>query len=200
MIKAFIFDIGNVLLPFDFTIAVNKLSTKCKTLSESLVATCEPVKVAYESGQIGRDEFLKQIGGIIEYSGTDTEFVAAWEDIFTENVAMTALVRKLHGRYPLYLLSNTADIHLDYILRRYPHFASFTDGVYSYSAKFVKPHRAIYELAIRQFGVNPAETLFIDDLPQNIATARELGFQVFQYEYGKHEVLLEALRRARVEV
>src|SRR5438105_3697450 len=109
MIKAFIFDIGNVLLPFDFTIAVTKLASKCGDFSDALVAAWEPLKIAYETGQIDRAEFLRQSRMLMRYLGTDAEFVSAWEGIFTENLAMTELVRALHKRYPLYLLSNTGD-------------------------------------------------------------------------------------------
>ncbi len=56
MIKAIIFDIGNVLLPFDFTVALRKLKEKSDV--DSLMQAMEPVKFDYESGAIGRAEFL----------------------------------------------------------------------------------------------------------------------------------------------
>ena len=184
MIKAIIFDIGNVLLPFDFTVALRRLREKSDV--DSLMQAMEPVKFAYESGAIGRVEFLEQMRAVLHYTGTDEEFVAAWEDIFTENPAMMEFVRGVHGRYPLYLLSNTSDLHMDYLLRVYPVFELFKDGVYSYRAKCFKPDRRIYEIALGQFGVAAGETLFIDDLLPNVETAREMGLQAIHYDYRRH--------------
>ncbi len=101
--------------------------------------------------------------------------MAAWEDIFTPNEPMLALVEQLHGRFPLFLLSNTSDIHREYVFRRYPVFQRFTSGTYSYEAKASKPGHTIYEIAQRQLGLEPASTFFIDDLLPNIETAPRAG-------------------------
>ncbi len=125
--------------------------------------------------------------GVLHYEGTEAEFVAAWEDIFAENHAMLDSVRALHARYPLYLLSNTSDLHIEYVFTKYPAlFALFKDGVYSYRAKCFKPDRRIFEMALEQFGVAAGETLFIDDLQPNIAAARALGFETIHYDFSRH--------------
>lgn len=196
MIKAIVFDIGNVLLPFDFSVALRKLQQKSDV--ESLVQAMEPVKYAYESGKIGRAEFLEQIRGVLHYTGSEADFISAWEDIFTENKEMTGLVGALQGRYPLYLLSNTSDLHMDYVFRMYPHFEKFTDAVYSYKVKCFKPERRIYEIALEQFGVNAEECVFIDDLQPNIETALAMGFHAIQYDFRRHHDLTGELRRLGV--
>lgn len=191
MIEAFIFDIGNVLLPFDFSIALRKLEQKSGVALPA--EAMEPVRHAYESGRIGRADFLSQIREALQYEGSEAEFVAIWEDIFTENLAMSELVRALHPRHPLYLLSNTSDLHLDYIFRVYPVFQCFTDGVYSHLAKCMKPDRGIYETALRQLGVAAERTVFIDDMQANVDTALELGFRAIRYDYNRHEGFLQQL-------
>src|SRR5687768_6633602 len=197
-IHAIIFDIGNVLLRFDFNLAVQKLQSHCTPAGEKILDLIEPVKLAYEAGRMQRADFQAEVRAILTYTGTDEHFISAWEDIFTENNLMMELVRKLHSRLPLYLLSNTSDIHLDFIFQRYPIFQLFTDGVYSFKARASKPEREIYEIAERQFGVVPAETLFIDDLAVNIEAAREAGFQVHHYDMHHHERLLDQLREGGV--
>lgn len=198
MIKAFIFDIGNVLLPFDFSVALRKLKEHSEV--ESLVEAIEPVKFAYESGRIGRAEFVSKIRDVLNYTGSEAEFVEAWEDIFTENTPMLDLVRALKGRYPLYLLSNTSDLHMDYVFRRYPVFNLFDDAVYSYLAKCFKPDRRIYEIALERFGLVASETVFIDDLKANIEAALELGFNAIHYDFRNHGELDAELRRLGVEI
>lgn len=198
MIKAFVFDIGNVLLPFDFSVALRKLREKSDV--DSLLQAMEPVKSAYESGAIGRAEFLARMRAVLHYTGTDAEFVAVWEDIFTENRAMLDLVRALHREYPLFLLSNTSDLHMDYVTRKYPVFELFKDGVYSYRAKCFKPDRRIYEIALRQFGIDARETVFIDDLQPNVDAAQELGFHAIRYDYHRHGDLVGNLAALHVEI
>ena len=188
MINAFVFDIGNVLLSFDISIALRKLRENSDVCS--FVQAMEPVKHAYESGAIGRAEFLERMRAVLHYTGTEAELVAAWEDIFTENRAMLGLVRALHRGYPLFLLSNTSDLHMDYVTRKYPVLNMFKDGVYSYRAKCFKPDRRIFEIALAQFGVVANETVFIDDLQPNIDSARELGFQAIRYDCNRHDDLI----------
>lgn len=190
--KALIFDIGNVLLRFDFGLALRKLADHSTPVAEAIVELIEPVKAAYEGGRMTRADFQAEVRAIIRFSGTDADFITAWEDIFTENTPMVALVRQLHGRLPLYLLSNTSDIHVDFIFRQFPFFKLFDDAVYSYLVRASKPEPEIYEIARRQFNVTPEETLFIDDLLPNIQAAREAGFHAHHYHHDRHaEFLLE---------
>jgi putative hydrolase of the HAD superfamily len=200
MIRAFLFDIGNVLLRFDFNLALKKLALDPDPAAEKILELLEPIKVSYESGGMDRAEFQKQARAILRYTGSDAEFVCAWEDIFTENKPMVELVEKLHGRYPLYLLSNTSDLHVDYIFRQYPVFGLFTDAVYSYKVRAAKPHREIYEITQRQLGIKPEETFFIDDLLPNIETARAMGFHAHHYHHERHDALLAEIDTVGVKL
>jgi putative hydrolase of the HAD superfamily len=200
MIRAFLFDIGNVLLRFDFNLALQKLSRDPGDAAEKILELLDPVKAVYESGGMDRAEFQKQASAILKHTGTDEEFRCAWEDIFTENQPMIDLVEQLHGRYPLYLLSNTSDLHIDYVFARYPVFGLFNDAVYSYKVRAAKPHREIYEIAVKQLGITPTETFFIDDLLPNIETARELGFHSHHYHHDRHAELLDDIRAAGMEL
>jgi putative hydrolase of the HAD superfamily len=196
--KALIFDIGNVLLRFDFGLALRKLADHSTPAAEAILALIEPVKAAYEGGRMTRADFQAEVRAIIRFSGTDADFIAAWEDIFTENEPMVALVRQLHGRLPLYLLSNTSDIHVDFIFRRFPFFRLFDDAVYSYLVRASKPEPEIYEIARRQFNVTPSETLFIDDLLPNVQAARAAGFNAHHYHHEQHAAFLLELKELGV--
>lgn len=200
MLRAFIFDIGNVILRFDFQHAIRKLQQHSNPVSETILELIEPVKLAYEGGRMERADFQAELRAILRYTGSDADFVAAWEDIFTVNEPMVELIEALEPQYPLYLLSNTSDIHVDFFFRRYPVFGRFRDAVYSYKVRASKPEREIYEIAARQFGVAPGGAFFIDDLAPNIATAAEVGFQTHHYHHERHQELLEKLRALGVKV
>ena len=195
-LSALIFDIGNVLLRFDFQLALTKLAHHSTPAAEAILEMIEPVKAAYEGGRMERADFQAQVRAILRYTGTDDDFVTAWEDIFTENEPMVALLPQLREHYPLYLLSNTSDIHIDFVFRRYPLFGLFKDAVYSYRVRASKPEPEIYEIARRQFGVTPAETLFIDDLLPNIVAAQAAGFQTHHYHHDRHAAFLAQLEAA----
>ena len=200
MIRAFLFDIGNVLMRFDFSHAVRAVAPLCDVADAAdLLSRMDSVKCGYEDGQISRAEFLKKSFAALGYRGTEAQFLAAWQGIFTENRPMTALVDSLHGKFPLYLLSNTNDMHVEGLFRDFPVFAKFTGATYSHEAKASKPHRPIYEIACRAHGLDPRTTFFIDDLAANIATARELGFQAHHYHHERHGELLDALRGTGLE-
>jgi len=198
MIKAIIFDIGNVLLKFDYQIAFKAIAAYTGEISPALISLLEPLNRDFEAGAINRGEFVRRVGEAIEFGGTEPEFVAAWEAIFVENKPMKELVGQLRERYPLYLLSNIGEIHHEYIFRTFPVFESFADGVFSYLAGCLKPDPEIYEIAARQFGVEPGETLFMDDMPANVEGARRAGFQAVLYDANAHEEFLKELARLGV--
>ena len=201
MIRAFLFDIGNVLVRFDFSRAVRAVVPFSDVADEAdALHRIDAVKLGYEDGQISRADFLHEAFRILGYRGTEAQFIAAWQGIFTENEPMTSLVHALRGKFPLFLLSNTNDMHVEGLFRDFPVFAHFTGATYSHEAKASKPHRPIYEIACRTHGLDPRTTFFIDDLAANIATAREIGFHSHQYHHDRHGELLAAVRGAGVEL
>jgi len=198
-VRAMLFDIGNVLLRFDFKLALDKLASQSEVSDAvEVLARIDRVKIAYEDGQIDRAAFLRAVFDVLRFRGAEADFVAAWEDIFEPNAPMVALVEQLHGRLPLYLLSNTNDIHLDYLRRRYAFFGRFDGGVFSHEARASKPGREIFEIVCRQCRLEPAGTFFIDDLLPNIETARALGFQCHHYHHDRHDALIAQLRDSGV--
>ena len=194
-IRAFLFDIGNVLLRFDFSVALRAVASQSKVPDPvELLVTIERVKIAYEDGQIDRQAFLRAAFDLLSYTGSERDFVAAWEDIFEPNLPMIALVEELAPKYPLFLLSNTSDIHREYVFRAYPFFRHFSAGIYSYEVHASKPGREIFQIACRELNLEPVSTFFIDDLLPNINTARELGFACHHYHHERHAALLDELR------
>ncbi len=189
-ITAAIFDIGNVLLPFDYYKAANRLIAENQPPAppdrEKIVAA----KQELETGRIHRSEFLKRVRPEFAHTGDEADFLAIWEDIFIPNEPMFALVEELSQRMPLYLLSNISDIHRESIHRDFPIFRHFRDGVYSYEVGLMKPDPAIFALTAERFGVNPSETLYIDDMPENAQAAIQAGFVTIHYSHLDHEKAL----------
>jgi putative hydrolase of the HAD superfamily len=186
---AFLFDIGNVLVRFDFTHALLKLANMSSVPIAEVPTLLEPLKDALECGGMSDDDFITQSIAKLGFKGGRNDFIELWGDIFTEHKPMTALVEKLADDYPLYLFSNTSGLHKEWLFERFEVFRHFKDGVYSYEARSSKPAECMYRDAIRRFNLDPAQTFYIDDLPDNIATGRRLGFLSHQYEARHHDKL-----------
>lgn len=196
IMRAFLFDIGNVLVRLEYTKGLQAVSAWSDvTETGEVLKRIEKVKTAYENGGMSRADFLREAIRELGFRGTEAQFIRAWQGIFSANEPMHELVRRLHGKYPLYLLSNTNCLHVDGLWRDYPVFQYYAGATYSHVARASKPEAAIYEIACREHGLVPEETFFIDDLADNIATARRLGFQAHHYHPDRHEDLLGALER-----
>ena len=134
MLQALIFDIGNVLLNFDFGIAYRHLQERCDDFSDAAVLEVERLKARAECGEIDR-EFFEMAGmAILGFRGDAATFSNIWQAIFHLNEPMISFVQSLHGRFPLYLLSNTSEIHVEYIIKEYAIFSIFKDAVYSHES------------------------------------------------------------------
>ncbi len=199
MIRAFLFDIGNVIVRFDFARALRAVASLSDVANEAeALQRIDAVKLVYEDGQMSRDAFLRQAFALLNYRGTREQFIAGWQGIFWPNEPMHALIRSLHGRYPIHLLSNTNDMHVEGLFRDFDVFQCVTTGIYSHEVQASKPDPRIYAIACEKCGIEPATTLFIDDLAVNIETARSMGFHAHHYHHDCHQALLDRIKTSGV--
>lgn len=96
--------------------------------------------------------------------------------------------------YALYVLSNMSREFIDF-LRRQPVYRHFDGEVVSCEEGTVKPEPRIYELLLSRYGLDPAETLFIDDRPANLAAAERWGIRTQLFDYRDPEATCRLLRR-----
>lgn len=96
--------------------------------------------------------------------------------------------------YRLYVLSNMSREFIDF-LRRADVYALFDGEVVSCEEGTVKPEPRIYRILLDRYGLDPAQTLFIDDRAANIAAAREAGIDGFLFEPHDPEASCETLRQ-----
>ena len=195
-IDAVIFDIGNVLLTFDYFIAERALVEHTGIATPPSVEDLHPLRMDHETGRIPRAEFVKIVREAFAHDGPEDHFMEIWTRIFQVNTPMVEWARSLHRKTPLYLLSNIGCIHHDHIFEEYDFFGKlFIDGIYSYKAGVMKPEVRIFELARTQFGVNPSTTLYIDDLEENVSGAESVGFIGHHYDPVRHDLFEERVSR-----
>jgi putative hydrolase of the HAD superfamily len=105
------------------------------------------------------------------------------------------LLHRLHANgHAIYYLSNMPAPYAEFLERGHPFFERFTDGVFSSRVHLNKPEPEIFELAIRRFGIDPARTVFIDDMVGNVQEARAQGWQAIHFmNAAQCEAELQAL-------
>jgi len=182
-IRAVIFDFGGVVCSFDYGIFCRRLAARTGVSPERIEACafhCD-LQTQLESGQVSGPEYhrrlMAQLGVDVPYH----EFCPMYGDIFTELPETIALVRALRTRYPLLLLSDTNEIHFDYVRRRIEALALFDHLVLSYEIGTMKPARRIFDEAARRAAVPACSCLFIDDRAINIEGARRAGMAAIQF-------------------
>ncbi len=95
--------------------------------------------------------------------------------------------------YGLYVLSNMSREFIDY-LRHFDVYRLFDGEVVSCEVLTVKPEPRIYEILLERYGLNPQESLFVDDRPANLDTARSLGLRTFLFHYENPSASCAELR------
>ena len=184
----FLFDIGHVLLDFDFSPSLTGLFPADAVDREQRLALLLERKDEFEAGGIDTETYIAWALETLGSESTPAEFRHAWQQIFTPNEPMWKCVRQLAAAgHRLILFSNINGIHWPWITENYLEFALFHESVVSFQTGFIKPQPQIYQYAIDRHALVPAETIYIDDLPPNIATGRALGFRCWQYDIADHE-------------
>jgi glucose-1-phosphatase len=183
--SAILFDIGQVLVHFDFSLAARAITAAGAPHPDPLAAL-DLLKPAHEDGSIDDKTFLAQAAAAIDMPGGPDALAPLWCEVFSPNILLAPLLPTLAAKVPLFLLSNTSKLHRDYLFDRFPLFRHFTAGMYSYAARSSKPHPTIYHCAIECFHLDPSTTFYFDDLPENVAAGRAAGLQALLYEPAHH--------------
>lgn len=186
-IKNIIFDLGKVLLNLDFDASItafNKLGLEEDVLNNQQ-AFADPVFYQLETGKITPEKFRTKVRKILNKPEiSDQEIDDAWcamlKDIPEKRVEM---LKRLSESYKLFLFSNTNEIHTELLHKEFMEsygfeFSSlFVKDFYSHEINERKPDLSSFQKVTELSGVEPAETLFVDDLESNIKGAEKAGFK-----------------------
>ncbi len=194
MIRACLFDIGNVLVTFDYARTFPLIAARTERMYEEVHAYLSTVITELETGRLSSEDFITRgvefLGGGI----TGAEFEKAFTEIFEPIHPVWDAVRSVTAKVPAWLFSNTSELHERFLFQQFPEFAAFHGGCYSWRLGSMKPDRGMYEQALTVLGLPAEEIAYIDDLPANIETGRRFGFHCHQYDRTRHADLLRFLR------
>jgi FMN phosphatase YigB (HAD superfamily) len=180
-----VFDLGKVLVDFDYSIAARRVAARSTQPPENLPAFLgsSPLLVQYEAGALTRQGFFEAMRNATGFLGDLREFGGMFADIFTEIPPMIELHAELRRRgFPTYIFSNTNDLAIEHIRRNFPFFQNFDGYIFSYEVKAMKPDAAIYHALEQMAGKRGDEIIYLDDRPENIAAGAARGWQTILHE------------------
>ncbi|MEM6268932.1 MAG: HAD family phosphatase [Bacteroidota bacterium] len=189
-IRNLIFDLGGVLYAID-----NQRSYRAfRALVPAAVrphypahpgeVAAHPIFREFEKGSVSPAEFREHFRRQYGITAMDEDIDAAWNALLIGVIpGRIADLRTLAERYRLVLLSNTNVIHVDHFREDVGElFACFPHRYLSFEMGMRKPDAEIFSYVLECEKIIAEETLFIDDTPENITGAAQLGIQTYHYD------------------
>lgn len=184
MHKAVIFDLGKVLVNFDFRRGYQALEKICPFTAAEIPRrlAASGLVERFETGLVEPAGFFSALSRTLELDLPYDRFCAIWSSIFMEVLLPEPMLEGLARRYRLLLLSNTNAIHFEMIRDAYPLLRHFHDLVLSYEVKAMKPDPRIYQEAVRRAGCAAGECFYTDDIAAYVEGARKLGIDAVEFQ------------------
>jgi putative hydrolase of the HAD superfamily len=184
MIDTIIFDIGNVLLDFDYMGIFRSLFDEetAQTIANISVRKLD-VWLEMDRGVLSYDEAVDLvIQGAPQLEKEIRLAVKALYDRVEAYPYATEWVKSLKEKgYRIYILSNYGEKPFAASKARMP-FLDYVDGtLLSCQVQDVKPNAAIYQALCDRFQIDPDKAVFIDDSPLNIAGAKAFGLHTILF-------------------
>lgn len=179
-----IFDLGGVLVDLDW----GKVCEPLANLSDLSYAAVRkevqngPIVQASMSGHLDPQEFHQAISAKIHVDIAFDPFIDIWNGLLSGNEDMAPLVEELGSDHRLVLASNTDAIHFMYARQHFHVLGAFDQYFLSYEMGLIKPDPAYFHHVLDGLQTAANDCLFIDDRPENVQSAREIGMNALVFE------------------
>jgi len=205
MIDLFVFDLGKVILPFEHRQIASKLWQRSKNnrkfteeeIFQDLFDLKNGTVNRYEEGLLSSEEFFLEIRKRYDLALEFEDFSEIWNNIFWDNPEVNEIIIYLKAKdYPVYLLSNTNELHFSYVIDRFPIVHVLDEWILSFEVGAKKPDKRIYDAIFEKTDVDRAKILYIDDIDAYVSAARSHGMQGLVYK--SPDDLWELLRQHKI--
>ena len=182
-----VFDLGGVVVDFEADRLVHQIAQLLRCSFEDVQAAVyhEELLLPFELGRIKPQAYYEGLKGRLQLPWTYERFVKAWNDILRENPDVTRLLHRLHKRHKLMALSNTNELHLNYIKASMPGLSILDHWVASCDVGLRKPDHQIYRLALERAGVRAHAAVYVDDRPELVDAGRRAGMTAIRFENSR---------------
>lgn len=184
MIKAIIFDFGNVICKFDndlFIVEISKHTRKSAKELTDLIYNKFKLPILYETGIISSDEFYTRTVHLCDLNLSRDSFIQVYTNIFTPVNSTIELIKALKKNYKIALLSNTNEWHFNYAIKPLEIFELFDAVTLSFEVKAMKPDSKMFDDCLTKLALQPHECIYIDDISENSDQAAKMGMTGIQY-------------------
>jgi putative hydrolase of the HAD superfamily len=191
-----VFDLGKVLVDFDYSIAARKIAAQCEVSPVALKEFIDhsPLLFRYETGHATRAEFYEEVREFGGFRGTFEQFCSDFGGIFTPIPPMVKAQAALRERgVPTYIFSNTNDLAIEDIRSKFTFYENFDGYILSYEVGAMKPNPKIYEALEKMSGRRGSEICYFDDRSENVEAGSARGWHAIVHE--KPEASIAALKR-----
>jgi glucose-1-phosphatase len=194
-----VFDLGNVLLPFNYDLVTEKFNKRKPGLGDKfkkLYAENYDIHKRFERGEIFVEDFLTIMMDWLEGKVYGKEFCKIFSDVFTVNQELVDLLPELKKNYTLVLLSNTNYIHKKYGYGNKEFLKLFDKLFLSHEVGAIKPEKKIYKVVEEYTGKPSQEHFFIDDIKEYVDGAKKCGWGTVQFI--DNDQLIKALTKKEI--
>jgi putative hydrolase of the HAD superfamily len=176
-IDALVFDLGNVIVPHDNAVLHARVLSRCTApdAAERLRVIAHDRR--YGTGEQSIADLHRVLVAELGYAGDWPTFVEDWSCHLSLDADMLAFVEQLSRRYRVMIFSNTNQEHWDRALAMSDGRLGKIQAWLSHEIGDIKPALSSFLTVARLAGIDPARSLFFDDLADNVAAARLAGFQ-----------------------
>jgi putative hydrolase of the HAD superfamily len=185
MHKAIFFDLGKVLIHFDFRRGYRALEGLCPYTAAEIPRRLAGTGLVerFETGRVEPRDFVDQICRILELKVDFDQFSVIWSSIFTDILIPQSMLEGLGRRYRLVLVSNTNALHFEMIRQTYGSLLRYFDQlVLSYEVHAMKPMPEIFQAAVDAAGCRPDECFYTDDIVAYTEAAKRMGIDAVTFE------------------
>ena len=179
-----VFDLGNVLVNFDYNIAVKKFDKIEPNLGKKFLEHHKNnyhIHREFEKGMISENEFINTVLAGVNHKMDSATFSKIYSDIFTPNNGVISLLPALKKKFKLILLSNTDPLHKKYGWMNYQFLSQFDHLVLSFEVGSVKPEEKIFSAVEALSKVPPQKHLYIDDIVEYVDAAKKIGWDAIRF-------------------
>ena len=198
-IDAIIFDLGGVLWNIRYEVLIDSFRKIGMEHFEKHFAQAQQEQLfdQFEKGMLRPGEFCQRLLKSCKPGTTEQQVIDAWNSmLFDLPQERVELLKKLKPQYRTFLLSNTNQIHVDWLYKELqlnyhiPDFSSLFEHVYlSNEMGKRKPDAEIFQQVLSEQNLVPERTVFIDDSIQHVESARKLGIQAYHLDVRSSNVL-----------
>lgn len=195
MIETLIFDFGDIFINLDKEASMREMQQLFPVFQ--LHPELDDANKKYEKGELSTKEFVSVYQEAFP-SATENQLKNVWNAIIRDFPDyrmdfITSLQKS--GKYHLILLSNTNALHIEKVqltmgIEKYERFRACFDRFYlSHEIGYRKPDTSIFEFVLEQDQLKASRCLFVDDMPENVEAASQMGLHTWHLVPGKEDVI-----------